>query len=173
MNWKLIIPLSMFGLAMGIATVFVPGARAQAAFITAISVDPDNAIRITHSDGKVVRPPKEKDQGSCEDPAVAEDKQTAGWLVAYGEHPSTSYPIPTTLIIYRSGKILRRLGNGFVFGSWFFVNGGKQVAFNTDTLHGSLAPYYELRDIETNKIIDKWQAPLSDKSPEWVKRLFN
>lgn len=62
----------------------VPGSQAQATFISKISLDSGDNIHIAYSDGKVIQPPKEKDQASCLDPAVAEDKQTAGWLVAYG-----------------------------------------------------------------------------------------
>jgi hypothetical protein len=42
----------------------------------------------------------------CERPIVAEDKQTVGWLIDY-ENCCTSYPIPLTLVIFRSGEIIR------------------------------------------------------------------
>jgi hypothetical protein len=150
---------------------FVWFAIQQTVPITGISAHPNGSVRITYSDGKVVEAPKEKDQSACLDLAVADDKQTAGWLVAY-PNPTASYPIPTTLIIYRSGKVLRRIDSGFMFSSWRFMNGGKQVAFHTNTVHGDLAPYYELRDIDANKVIDKWEGPQSERAPNWVKQTF-
>jgi hypothetical protein len=45
------------------------------------------------------------------------------------------------------------------------------VAFYTNTAHGDRAPYYELRDILTDKMIEHWQGQLTDKSPLWAKRL--
>jgi hypothetical protein len=145
----------------------------QVSSISNISVNSTGGIEIAYSNGKVIRPTPEKDQETCIDPAVAADRQTAGWLVAFRDSArTTSYPVPTTLIIYRAGKVVRKVSNGFVIGRWQFSNGGREVAFYTDTLHGGLSPYHELRDIETNRIIAKWEGALSEKSPDWVKRLF-
>ena len=139
-------------------------------FISRIYLDSSKNVRIVYSDGREFQPPKEEDQVACESFAVAEDKQTAGWLVDYKNFDAT-YAIPMTLVIYRSGNVIRRISNEFVIGRWYFRGNGKQVAFYTDTVHGDRAPYYELRDIQTDKIIDKWQGQLTEKSPEWAKRL--
>jgi hypothetical protein len=138
--------------------------------ISKIYLDSLNNIRIVLSDGREVQPPKEEDQVSCESFAVAEDKQTVGWLVDY-QNPSTTYAIPMTLVIYRSGNVIRRISNGFVIGHWYFLDEGKRVAFYTNTVHGDRAPYYELRDVQTDKAIDKWQGRPTEKSPEWARRL--
>jgi hypothetical protein len=142
----------------------------ESTLISRIYLDSSKNIRIVYSDGKELQPPKEEDQVSCDYFAVAEDKQTAGWLVDY-QNSSTSYPIPMTLVIYRSGKVIRKISNGFVIGRWYFLDKGKQVAFYTNTVHGDRAPYYELRDIQSNKAIDKWQGQLTEKSPQWARRL--
>lgn len=139
------------------------------AVIFKIYLDAEKSIRIVYSDGKEAHLPKEEGQISCESFAVAEDKQTAGWLV--DDYQTGSYAVPTTLIIYRNGKVIQRVGNGFVFGRWYFLGGGSQVAFSTNTAHGDVAPNYELRDIKSNKVIDHWQGPLNEKSPQWARRL--
>jgi len=138
--------------------------------ISRIYLDSSKNIRIVYTDGKELQAPKEEDQVSCESFAVAEDKRTAGWLVDY-QNSSTTYAIPMTLVIYRSGNIIRRISNEFVIGRWYFLDNGKQVAFYTNTVHGDRAPYYELRDIQTDKAIEKWQGQLTERSPEWAKRL--
>lgn len=137
--------------------------------ISKIYLDSKKDIHIVYSDGKEVRPPKEEGQISCESFAVAEDKQTAGWLV--DDYQTGSYAIPTTLVIYRNGKVIQRVGNGFAFGRWYFLGGGSQVALSTNTVHGDVAPNYELRDIKSNKVIDHWQGQLNEKSPEWARGL--
>jgi hypothetical protein len=142
----------------------------QGSVISKVYLDSEQNIRIVYSDGKEFRPPREEDQVACESFAVAEDKQTAGWLVDYPS-PNTTYPIPMTLVIYRSGKVIHKISNGFVIGRWYFLQGGRQVAFATNTLHGDVAPYYELQDILTKKTIDHWQGQVNEKSPEWAKRL--
>ena len=130
----------------------------------------DGSIHIIYSDGKDVKPPKEKGQVDCSSPHVAEDKQTVGWLVEY-PNCCTSYPIALTLVIYRSGNVIRRFNDGMLIANWRFVKGGKNVAFYTDTVHGGLAPHYELRNVLTGALLDKWDGDLSATSPGWAKQL--
>jgi hypothetical protein len=52
--------------------------------------------------------------------------------------------------------------------SWLFQENGTQVAFNSNTVHGDLAPHYELRDVETGRLIEKWEGHLTDSAPEWT-----
>ena len=138
--------------------------------ITKISIDTDGQVHIVHSDGQDVLPTKEKDQVSVASAVVAENRLAAGWLVEY-ENCCTSYPIPMTLVLYRPGKPLLRIGNGMMISDWHFDAGGKQVAFSTTTVHGDLAPHYELRDTQTGRLIAKWDGHLNRKSPAWATRL--
>jgi hypothetical protein len=130
----------------------------------------DGSIHLLYSDGSDVKPRKEKGQVNSSSPQVAEDRQTVGWLVEY-PNCCTSYPISLTLVIYRSGKVIRRFSDGMLIAKWHFVKGGKNVAFYTDTVHGGFAPHYELRNVQTGTLLDKWDGDLRATSPGWTKEL--
>ena len=131
---------------------------------------PNGSIHIIYSDRKDIKPHKEKGQVACSSPHVAEDQRTAGWLVEYS-NCCTSYPIPLTLVIYKSGRVIQRFGNGMLIANWHFLKGGEKVAFYTNTVHGDLAPHYELRNVQTGALLDKWDGILSGNSPEWATEL--
>jgi hypothetical protein len=138
--------------------------------IAKIDIGADGQIHVIDSGGREFVAPKEKDQVSVAAPLLAENRLAAGWLVESG-NCCTSYPIALMLVIYRPGKLLQRLGNGMMICDWNFEAGGKQVAFSTNTVHGDLAPHYELRDTQTGRLIAKWDGPLNRKSPTWAARL--
>jgi hypothetical protein len=145
-------------------------AQAQPATVERSMVGRDDRMHIAYSDGKLLRIAKEEGQMTCSSPMVAADKRTVGWLVDY-EYCCTSYPIPLMLVIFRSGKIVERLLPGMAIEAWSFWAGGKQVAFKTNTLHGDLAPYYQLRDIETHAVVGQWEGHLTASAPEWARSL--
>jgi hypothetical protein len=68
-----------------------------------------------------------------------------------------------TLVLYRPGRPLRRLGNGMMICDWRFEAGGKQGAFSTNTVHGDLVPQYELRDTYTGRLIAKVTGHLNSE----------
>jgi hypothetical protein len=133
-------------------------------------IDVNGMVHIVGGNGKNVKAPKENGQVGCDLVRVADDQQTAGWLV---EVPNccTSYPIAMTLVIWRSGRIVHRFGNGMLIANWHFVASGKQAAFYTNTVHGDFAPHYELRDLPSGHQVAKWDGPLTDKAPLWAQEL--
>jgi hypothetical protein len=162
---------SLTGTSMQIAK-----ARSIAAVYVACSDVPNEfcaggMVHIVHGDGKEVQPPTDKEQVGSSSALISEDKRAAGWLVDYG-NCCTSYPLSMKLMIYRPGKPLRGFkGDGRAIFDWHFVAGGKWVAFYQDFPHGTPVQHYELRDIATSRLIDKWDGDLTSKSPEWVKGL--
>jgi hypothetical protein len=42
-----------------------------------------------------------------------------------------------------------------LIADWCFIEGGKQVAFFTNTVHGEFAPHYELRDVSFGRLLAK------------------
>lgn len=95
-------------------------------------------------------------------------KPSAGWRSFQLLH---FLSIALTLVIWRSGKIIHRLGDGMLIANWHFLAGGKPAAFYTNTVHGDDAPHYELWDLQTGRKIAKWDGPLSEKAPLWAKEL--
>jgi hypothetical protein len=98
--------------------------------ITGINLRPNGKVQITFRGGKYIQPPAMKEQPACEQLQVNENGQAADWLVAYGNY-GASYPIPTSLIVYRPGKTIRNFGNGLMLIDWTFVDDGKHVELSS------------------------------------------
>ena len=100
-----------------------------------------------------------------------------GWLVREQVDSLESQgPLPTSLVIARNGKVVRRLSmahdGGPFYWNFFFLPGGRQVAFESGSLHFNLT--CTLMDIETGKQLqsyDCFRESLPGNAPEWVKRL--
>lgn len=137
--------------------------------IAVILIPSSGGLRIIHGDGKEVQAPVEKDQVGVESLLVSDDNRTVGWL-ASSPFCCTSYPLSFALIVYRPGKPIRRFtGDGRAIFGWKFVGGGRQVAFEQSFPHGELREHYELRDVETGRLIDKWDGALTSKAPKWTR----
>ena len=98
-------------------------------------------------------------QSSVEAPVVADDGRTVGWLVNF-PNCCTSYPIPLVLVIYRDGRILRRIVSGVALPiwKWSFVPGGERVTYYSEMVHGGKVRRAELRDVVNGKVIDFWNG---------------
>lgn len=159
---------------LGVFSVLVLAA-AGAAPIEKIVVQPDGRIRVleagTHK-APLAIVPKEPNQVSARALAVAPDRLSAGWLV---ELPNccTSYPIPMTLVIYRTGGLpLLRLGTGQGIWAWAYREGGAQVAFYAAPTHGEAIYDYQLRDVRSGRLLDTWMGrPGDDRAPGWTRSL--
>lgn len=136
--------------------------------IVAVFAGAGGVMNVVHSDSKVVQQPKEKEQVGCSSLLISDDHQAVGWLVD-SDFCCTSYPIQLMLVVYMPGKPLQRFtGDGRAIFDWKFVAGERQVAFYQDFLHGTQAQHYELRDIETGRLVQKWDGDLTPKAPKWT-----
>ena len=118
-----------------------------------------------------IQPPNEKDQVGFSSPMISPDDRAVGWLADF-DFCCTSYPTDLALVIYRPGKPIRRFtGDGRAIFRWRFFAGSEQVGFYQDFLHGTSAQHYELRDVETERLIEKWDGDLTPVAPSWVREL--
>jgi hypothetical protein len=131
--------------------------------ITGIDLGPNGKVQITFKGGKYIEPPGMKEQTACENLQISEDGRAAGWLVATGNH-GASYPIPTSLIVYRPGKPIKNFGNGLMLIDWEFVDDDRHVEFSSSQTHGPGANWLtmEVHDIETGQLLKRWQEPSDD-----------
>ena len=106
---------------------------------------------------------------------LADDGQTLGWAIQV-ENCCTSYSIPFSVVVFRSGKVLHGFESGQIVWNWMFVHGGKQLASVWGPTHGPEVGDYRLYDVKTGKLVsevfgdDATQA-LKDDAPEWAKKL--
>jgi hypothetical protein len=150
---------------------------AQDRYVRAV-VDEAGALRIVTSSGRTLIQPKERDQVQIDKIAISPDGGSAGWLALF-PNCCTSYPIPLKLVVYSGGKRHTFTGNELPVWRWLFTGGGKQVAFEQETVHGGLGIHYELRDIASGRKVAQWeptigpdnQALANQKPPTWVSAL--
>lgn len=140
-------------------------------FVTKVFSDPHGHVHVVDSDGNDVAPPLEKNQIDTTEEKIASDQQTVGWLVEFNVGDGTSYPIALSLVVYRDGKILHRFETTMVIADWQFVEGGKQVAFYTNTLHGDFGAHYELHDVSSGHLLAQYNGHRGAKAPAWAAGL--
>jgi hypothetical protein len=167
----------IFGALLGALCMLLlvfPSSFAQSAkstFVTKVYSDSGGRIHVADSGGNDVAPPAEKDQIDATEAKIADDKQTVGWLVEFKVDDGTSYPIALSLVVYRSGKILHRFETTMVIAGWQFVEGGKQVAFYSATLHGDSGAHFELHDVTTGRLLAQYSGHRGAKAPTWAAGL--
>jgi hypothetical protein len=116
-----------------------------------------------------------ENQEGFSDPQLAEDKKTMGWTDIFG-NPGTSYAVPEVLVLYRSGRIIRRIQQGQMVWAWEFVDGGKKVSVVWGTTHGPEVGDFQLYDVNTGRKLsevfgDSDTQALKPDAPVWAKKL--
>jgi hypothetical protein len=166
----------VFLLCAALVTVASPGVAADR-YIRAV-VNEAGALRIVTSDGRAIVLPKEPEQVEFGEIAISPDGGSVGWVALF-PNCCTSYPIPLKLVVYSAGKLRAFTGSGLPVWRWHFTGGGRQVAFEQETVHGGLGVHYELRDIASGRRVAEWgptigpdNQPLANqKPPKWASDL--
>src|SRR6266481_1443746 len=138
--------------------------------ITKVELDTEGKVQIQYGDGKKYIAPKEDQQKENNVPVIAPDRQTVAWTVNF-ENCCTSYNIPLTLVVFRSGKIIQRIKPGLMIANWMFVDNGRRIGIYSNTVHGDFGPTYDLYDTTSGKRLKQIRGPLDEKSPLWAKQL--
>lgn len=139
----------------------------------------DGSLVITTSAPKTVVVPKVGDQTSFSEPILSALRTAVG---AQANFPNccTSYDIPLQLVVYANGRVHRFTGTGLPIFDWHFADGGTRVAFGQEPVHFGCAIHYELREIESERLVDSVDIPqrcgqVTDppvvKPPKWVSEL--
>jgi hypothetical protein len=144
-------------------------AQTKPVALAKVYVGKDNLAHLVDINGKDVAMPKEQDQVDVSEPKLADDKQTAGWLI-HQDNCCTSYSIPTGLLVYREGKKLN-LGDGLMIYDWCFVGGGSKVAMSTGTVHGMETRHLLLYDARSGQQLQEWNSDSGQPLPPWAKDL--
>jgi hypothetical protein len=97
---------------------------------------------------------------------VASDHQTVGWLVVV-PNCCTSYPIPTTLAVYKSGRVVQRIRDGMMIYKWGFLDRGRRIAVSSGTVHGMTGIHLTLYDSQTGKTLQTWDGDDYGAAPKW------
>jgi hypothetical protein len=160
--------LRIAGIVVFVATVLtspVPGASGTT--IADIRIDGGQNVLIVLSDGRKIRPPKEKDQAGVGVAQISPDKRAAAWTVEFNLC-SQSSPCALTLMVYMPGKPLRRFGGSTVIWEWQFLDNGKRVGFCTNFPRSPREPDFFLDDVETGRRLGSWQGEPDKSFPKWT-----
>ena len=134
-------------------------------------IDPAGQLHITTKHKREIVPRKESDQTGFSDARISPDLRAVGWLALF-PNCCTSYPIALKLVVLANGEQHDFTGSGLPISRWCFWGQGKQVAFEQETVHGSMGVHYELREIETGGLVDKYDPDANPtgitKPPKWV-----
>jgi hypothetical protein len=135
-----------------------------------VYADQKNQVHVVYKNGHATTVAGEPDQVGIDSVKISKDGQTAGWLVLYAD-PDSSSPYAGTLVVWRSGKVVRRFEADQTFWSWNYYADGAQIAYHVGPTHGA-APHCELHDSESGRLLAAWDGDLEDANrPEWTRGL--
>ena len=142
-------------------------------------IDEQGSLLITTVDQRTIVISRAEEQVSFSEPVVSSSGTAVG---AQAEFPNccTSYPIPLQLVVYASGKVHRFTGNGLPIFHWRFADEGARVAYEQQPVHFGCEAHYELRDLETEHLVEEINVPQTCGQfpnprkvtiPAWVREL--
>jgi hypothetical protein len=155
------------------------GAAAGRETYAAVSVDRNGALAIRKADGGVVAVFKRRGQTGFEKPRLSPDRAAVGAQAMY-PNCCTSYDIPLALVIYAQGREHWFRGIELPIFRWEFADDGRRVVYSQETVHFSCATHYELRDVDTERLIAQVTVPEAGRNcppatpvrvPAWARRL--
>lgn len=114
------------------------------------------------------------DQVGIDDVKVAADRRTIGWE-EMSTNCCTSYSIPESLAIYRSGRSVLHIQQGQTIWYWTFRDGGRRVAVVWGATHGPQVGDFQLIDVKAGRLIaevygDPNTQALDSDAPKWAKQ---
>src|SRR5262249_27446112 len=175
------IALSIFASCVAAAQTPVPPPAARPETYESAAVDPNGNLVIVKSNRQTVIVRKEGEQTSFSQPALSSSKNAVGAQAMFA-NCCTSYDIPLQLGVYSAGKVHRFTGNNLAIFWWGFANDGTRVAYGQETVHFACHTHYELRDIESERLVEAVDIPqpcgqIPDPEPvaipQWVAELIS
>jgi len=136
-----------------------------------IYLDDRRNVHVVTAAGKDVRLLKE---GPFQDPKLAPDGRTIGMLPVSvvdrsGGNGEDPVEVAIAVWIYRGGIVAQRFEPGGFIRAWNFVGAGDSVAVYSGGLH--FAGFYVLYDLPTGEERGRAEDPVTEASPDWVRRL--
>jgi hypothetical protein len=141
-------------------------------------------IEIIRTDGRAVRISKDVGENSntwppvarLDNPVISKNERAVAALAVV--NCGVRCEAALALVVYANGKIHRFDAQPIVH--WRFDDDGARVAFSDEVRQSSPTTNFQLRDIETERVIDQVDIPLSGgaldfggpvRRPRWVREL--
>jgi len=148
--------------------------------VTKAYADGKGIVHIVTANGRDLTLPPEKGQEGVDKIQVTPDGKTVGWLVNRWDSCCVSYAIPTELVIWRSGHVIRRIHPSMAIWSWAFLKNGSELAYRISPLRGGWSGECVLAETATGKNLAVWDFPVDQNGndsgdnsdePEWAKQI--
>ncbi|MFZ0394459.1 MAG: hypothetical protein WCF17_22630 [Terracidiphilus sp.] len=113
------------------------------------------------------------DDRPVQSPHIAGPHGLEGWTLNWPlpDNQNAGERYPSTLVIARNGKVLRKIeGGGFVW-NWIFWDDGRKVAYESGPLHFGLA--CNLYDLAKGRDVASFDCfhGIPDNAPAWLQAL--
>jgi hypothetical protein len=133
---------------------------------TSATINADSTtLTIQSRHGAIKAPYSLPDQQGFRDATISSDGQMVGWL-AETANCCTSYPLPTALVIYRNGMIIRTFEDTPPIFDWTFVPAQRAVAYRQQWAHGASPGLYSLHRIADGKQLGEFTCFPKDQFPD-------
>jgi hypothetical protein len=151
-----------------------------------VTIDSNGSLRITTSGHGDIVVPRDGElatfgkQTAFAKPILSPGRTAVGAQAEYG-NCCTSYDVPLELVVYARGRVHRFRGIELPIFRWHFADAGTRVAYRQEAVHFSCESHYELRDIDSERLIDSADVPEPCgqvpnpppvKIPNWVSALL-
>jgi hypothetical protein len=145
------------------------------------TLDADGHLAILKPNGQRIIVRKEGEQTAFSTPVLS-SARTAVAAQAMFPNCCTSYDIPLQLVVLAGGKPHRFSGVGLPIFHWGFADSGTRIAYGQEPVHFGCTTHYELRDIQSERLIEAIDVPQPCgqipnpkpvKIPGWVAKLIS
>jgi hypothetical protein len=133
----------------------------------------DQKTHLMFRGGKETAVPWLAEQSGCDDVKISADHHSAGWVIFQsGAIADGTSPIATGVTIFSANRPVRHYGDGLVVWDWRFA-GADRVVLSTNTAHGPQTndPHFVLYDLNSGKLLRKWNGVGGSKVPSWAAGL--
>jgi len=146
-------------LLVSIAVAQTPVSRAsRVEAYESAAIDANGNLAIVTTGGQTVTVRKEGEQTSFSVPVMSPSKAAVGAQAMF-PNCCTSYDIPLQLVVYAAGKVHRFTGRNLLIFEWAFLDDGTRIAYGQEPVHFGCETHYELRDIESERLIETVDIP--------------
>ncbi len=167
--------------SLPLAALLLAGSSIAGQYNAALVADDQRTLSIVTARGSFLAPRTHTGQQGFSDARLSPDRNLVGWLVLT-ENCCTSYPLPTGLVVFGHGKVIRSITDVPPIFDWRFQHGGAAVAYRQRLPHGASTIIYKLRRVADGKVLavfectpDEAGVPgqvagfaFTDPVPEWV-----
>jgi hypothetical protein len=156
-------------------------ARDPAELYDSVTIDAQGQLAVLKPNGETIIVRKEGEQTAFATPLVSAARNAVAAQAMF-RNCCTSYDVPLQLVVYSSGKAHRFTGDGSPIFQWAFADSGTRIAYGQEPVHFACATHYELRDIESGRLVDSVDVPQSCGQrpdpqpvmiPDWVAKLIS